>query len=69
MANTDDIQRYGRKLQNQLEKLTEADPTEADCRAIRQFIDYLDVGGDNNQRTIVSNLNQFCLAADEARHH
>lgn len=64
MADTDDVQEYGRKLQNQLEKLAAADIVEADREAIREFVDYLDLRTDNGQGTIISNLNRLRLAAE-----
>ncbi|MFB6196405.1 MAG: tyrosine-type recombinase/integrase [Haloplanus sp.] len=67
MADTDDVQEYGRKLQNQLEKLTKADIADTDRKAIQQFVDYLDVRTDNNQGTIVSNLNRLRLAAERGK--
>ncbi|WP_251341966.1 tyrosine-type recombinase/integrase [Haloplanus halophilus] len=64
MADTNDVQEYGRKLQNQLEKLEDADIPDDDRETIRQFVDYLDVRTSNNQGTIVSNLNRLRLAAE-----
>ncbi|MFC6939745.1 tyrosine-type recombinase/integrase [Salinirubellus sp. GCM10025818] len=64
MANTNDVQEYNRKLQNQLELLAEADIEESDREEIREFVNYLEVRTDNDRGTIISNLNRLRLSAE-----
>lgn len=64
MVRTDDVQNYGAKFENQLEKLEEADIDERDREAIHEFIRAVDARGDVNQGTMVSNLNRLRLSAE-----
>ena len=66
MASTDDVQEYGRKYENQLEKLREGDIDPEDYREIQAFIDYEDGNRDINTGTLVSHLNRLRLAAERS---
>lgn len=61
--DTDDIQGYNRKFENQLEKLNDAD-IGPDKAAIKQFVHARD--GQVNRGTIVNNINRLRLAAERA---
>jgi len=61
--DTDDIQGYQRKFENQLDKLEGAD-IGADRAAIKEFVHARD--GQVNRGTIVNNINRLRLAAERA---
>lgn len=67
MVDTTDVQGYGTKYDNQMERLDEADIDEADREAIRQFVVHLRANSDNNKGTIVNNLNHLRLCSERAR--
>jgi integrase len=66
MVDTDDIQQYGVKFENQLEKLRTADIDERDRKAILKLITEWDGTGSINQGTIVSYLNRLRLTSERA---
>lgn len=66
MADIDDVQNYGRKFQNQLAKLDEADIDEEARQTIHRWVRYLDANGDRNKGTIVSLLNRIRLSAERS---
>ncbi|WP_255170049.1 tyrosine-type recombinase/integrase [Natrononativus amylolyticus] len=66
MTNVDDIQGYGRKFDNQLSKLADADIDENDRQAIERFIRHEDAQDDVNTGTMVSHLNRLRLSAERA---
>ena len=66
MADTDDVQGYGPKFENQLERLREADIDERDRKAILQLVRRWDASASINQGTIVSYLNRLRLSAERS---
>lgn len=66
MADTDDVQAYGAKFDNQLEKLREADIDERDRDAILKLVRQWDSEHSINQGTIVSYINRLRLSSERA---
>jgi integrase len=67
MVDTDDVQGYERKFENQKKLLEQRDIDEADRTAIRQFIAHLRANTDDNKGTIADHCNQLRLASERAR--
>ncbi|MFB6296467.1 MAG: tyrosine-type recombinase/integrase [Halobacteriales archaeon] len=66
MVDTEDVQQYSTKFQNQLEKLAASDIPEADRRAIKACIDELRADADIGTGTLVGHLNRLRLSAERA---
>jgi len=66
MADLTDPQRYGPKLNNQLELLEEANISEADRGAIHAFVRHLSAEDDVGKGTIVGRLNKLRLSSERA---
>lgn len=66
MADTDDVQAYASKFENQLEKLREADIDERDRDAILKLVRQWDSEHSINQGTIVSYINRLRLSSERA---
>jgi integrase len=66
MAHTDDVQEYGTKYENQLDKLRDADIAVDDYAEIQAFIDYEDGNRNVNTGTLVSHLNRLRLSAERS---
>ena len=64
MADILDVQNYGRKLQNQLDLLEDAEIASEDREAIQRFVRHEDSRGGVSDGTIVSNLNRLRLSAE-----
>jgi integrase len=67
MVDTDDVQGYSRKFENQRELLEDANINEEDRREIRRFIAHQRANTDNNLGTISGHLNKLRLSAERAR--
>lgn len=66
MADTDDIQGYGQKFENQLELLKNADIPDADRSAILALIRHEDANDTVNQGTMVNHMNRLRLSSERA---
>ncbi len=66
MVDFDEVQGYGRKFDNQLTKLKEAQISDADRTAVLAFIQHEDAQGAVNTGTMVNHLNRLRLAAERA---
>jgi len=66
MVDFEEVQGYGRKFDNQLDRLRDADIPESDRDAILAFIHYEDGQGDVNTGTMVNHLNRLRLAAERS---
>ena len=66
MVDADDVQGYGTKLQNQLDKLEDAEIDERDHEKISRWITHLRVHESINEGTVVGHLNRLRLSAERA---
>lgn len=66
MVDADDVQGYGTKLQNQLDKLEDAEIDERDRDEINRWITHLRVHESINEGTVVGHFNRLRLSAERA---